>query len=448
MRQRIAYLILSAILLTGCSVLPPSISLDDHTTWQSVPAWAQKRVQNPWWKAYGDTTLNTHIAGAFSDNPNLAVIAARLDRAEALLKQAGSATKPRFGLELGWRDGRKREADFGPYNLAPWVGGALFSWEIDLTGKLHAATRSASYTRDAAFWDVHAARLQLASRIASTHFLIKQLKGDLALLHDSHNASAGLVRVTRTQSNAGIIAGTRLSEQLAAHQQSQQAIHEIDRLHRLSVVQLRTLVGDMTSPVSSKSSSLPHPSGISNISSKQLLAAQPRILAAEARVRAAFQMEKSAKLNLLPSFRFNASAVGSGNSLTRRYKIWQHQVGPSLDLPIYDPARMAQVKVNKAKCNEAAALYRSEIIKVLGEIDSARINYLNRKKQLVSAQHEVSALKRSYSHAQSRFSEGVIANDEPLRAKQKLIIGQIRERSIHRAILNDHIALMKARGGG
>jgi len=109
---------------------------------------------------------------------------------------------------------------------------------------------------------------------------------------------------------------------------------------------------------------------------------------------------------------------------------------------------MAQVKVNKAKCNEAAALYRSEIIKVLGEIDSARINYLNRKKQLVSAQHEVSALKRSYSHAQSRFSEGVIANDEPLRAKQKLIIGQIRERSIHRAILNDHIALMKARGGG
>jgi outer membrane protein TolC len=448
MRQRIAYPILSAILLTGCSVLSPSVSLDDHPTWQRVPAWAQKRVQNPWWKAYGDSTLNTHITGALSDNPDLAVIAARLDRAEALLKQAGAATKPRFGLEIGWRDGRKRDVDFGPYNLAPWVGGALFSWEIDLTGKLHAATRSASYTRDAAFWDVHAARLQLASRIASTHFLIKQLKGDLALLHDSHNASAGLVRVTRSQSNAGIIAGTRLSEQLAAHQQSQRAIHEIERLHRLSVVQLRTLVGDMTSPVSSKSSSLPHPRGISNISSKQLLASHPRILAAEARVRAAFQMEKSAKLNLLPSFRLNASAVGSGNSLTGRYKIWQHQVGPSLDLPIYDPARMAQVKVNKTKRIEAAALYRSEVIKVLGEIDSARINYLNRKKQLVSAQHEVIALKRSYSHAQSRFSEGVIANDEPLRAKQKLIVAQIRERAIHEAILNDHIALMKARGGG
>lgn len=445
-RKTVPALLLSAA-IAGCTGIPSSTRLGEHPTWRQIPAWAQQRVQNPWWKSYRDNALAAEINTALANSPDLAVIAARLGRADAMLKKAGAAGLPRLGIGIGWRDGRKQEVNLGPYDLAPWEGGGQLSWEVDLTGKLLAATRSARYARDAAYWDVHAARLQLASRVASVHFLVNRLNGDLELMHAVTYVSRELTRVMRDQANAGIIAATRLSEQQAQHEQNVRAHEEIRRLRDTAIVQLRTLVGGKLAASHQGSTFLPRPAAAGGIPSDRLLASHPQLLAAEARVRSAFQLEKSARLNLLPSFRIGASAMGAGQSLTGRYRVWQHQAGPSLDIPIYDPTRLAQAKVRKAERTAAAAQYRAAVLSILGEIDTARISYHSRSRQLASAAREVAARERAYRDARGKRAAGVISDAAPLTARQAWLAARLKERALRLTLLNDHINLTKALGG-
>lgn len=434
-------------LIAACSTIPSSTELGDHPTWQRIPAWAQQRVQNPWWRDYNDAALNAVVSKALASNPELAVIAAKLNRADAQLKQVNAARLPRLNLSIGWRDGRRKEVDFGPYELAPWTGGGEVSWEVDLAGKLQAATRSARYSRDAAYWDVHAARLQLASRIASTYFLITQLNGDIEVMRELTSASKQLSGVIRAQSDAGIIADSRYREQLASEEQSVRALEEMKRLRENATIRMGILSGDSTLDTSLASQRLPHVRMANELTSSQLIASHPQLLAAEARVRSAFQLEKSAKLNLLPSFRVGALATGAGQSLSGQYAVWRQQVGPSLDIPIYDPARLARVEVRKAESAMASVQYRATVLNILGEIDSAEINFQSRRKQLASAVRETAARKRAYEDAMDKRKAGVVSDADPLTAKQQWLAAKLRERSQRMAVVNDHINLIKAQGG-
>lgn len=426
----------------------PSVSSNgtNRKAWKHTPAWAQKRLQQSWWRHYGDASLNKDITAAFSNNPDLAVVAARFARADASVKSARAATLPSLNLGIGYRDGRKKEFDSSPYTLAPWEGSGQLSWEIDLSGRLRAATRSAKNAREAAFWDLHAARLQLASRIAATRFNLYRFNTEISLLQESTNASQKTVETLRQRASAGIIASTQVQRQQAEHEKFKRQLIDTNRLRDLTVVQLRTLIGG--GHVSNQSQShLPSTSTPPNLPLNQLLKANPTMLAAEARVRAAFDLEQSARLNLLPSFRLNASAVGAGSSLSGKYKTWQHRIGPSLDIPIYDPARLAKVSVRRAESTAAAAQYRAAVLKVLEEVDSARINLQSRRNQLAAAQREISALKTARYHAKAQFDAGLTSQIEFLDTERRWLEAKRTQAALRQALLNDHIQLMKALGG-
>lgn len=434
-------------LLPSCSVSPTSSSRADARAWQTIPPWAQKRIQQDWWSQYGDATLNKDINRALANNPGLAVISARLERADAVVSQARAASLPSLNLGIGHRSGRKQEVDFGPYNLAPWEGNGQFSWEVDVTGRLRAATKSAKAARDAAFWDMYAARLLLTSRVAATRFNLYRFNTELVLMRQSIEASRKILNAMRSQNDAGIITAAQLHEQRAEHEQIKRQLLDLERLRKLSVIQLSTLLGG--GPVSDTyRSQLPSPSSPRSLSPQELLVANPALLAAEARVRSAFQMQKASKLHLLPSFRLTASAMGAGNSLTRRYKVWRHHVGPVLDLPIYDPSRLAAVKTRQAECKIASAQYRETVLKVLAEVDSSHINYTSRHRQLSTAQRTVASLAESRRLAKARLNAGITSDIEYYRADRRWLDARRAEVSLQQQLLNNHILFIKATGGG
>jgi len=137
-------------------------------------SWATASLQQNWWRSYGDPALNAHIALALSRNPDLGVLGARLQRARAQTRQAAAASWPSINLGTGLVFGNEqsRMTRFTPSSLEPWASSAAVSWEIDLFGKLRAATRSAQEAQEAAFWDLHAGRLLVATQVAGAHFRI------------------------------------------------------------------------------------------------------------------------------------------------------------------------------------------------------------------------------------------------------------------------------------
>jgi multidrug efflux system outer membrane protein len=170
-------------------------------------------------------------------------------------------------------------------------------------------------------------------------------------------------------------------------------------------------------------------------------------LATESRVRSAFEIERSSRLNLLPSFQVNLLASGGQKSLADRFRIWTAQIGPSLDIPIYDPARVAALKVNQAKAKIAAAKYRETVLKILAEIDTARINFNSRSAQLATAKRETLALARSRKNAREQFDAGLTSQIEYLDTERQWLAAKLSQAALQQEMLTAQINLIKATGG-
>lgn len=431
----------ACLFATSCSSTAPS----SRESLAATPAMMQANVR--WWRQLGDSSLSSDINTALSQNPSLRSIALRIDQAEATVANARAAMLPRLNLGFGYSEGRKREVDFGPYSLAPWETGGDLSWEIDVTGKLRAAKQASLAKTEAAIWDYQSAKLLLSSRIAATRLNLYRFNAEIASLDESLKASRGTLGALSERNSAGLIADSALSNQRAENKKLERLQLDLIRLRDLTVVQLRTLRGGTQAGNISRSS-FPSFGTPSSKPLNEVLAAHPALLAAEAKVRAAFQMERSARLDLLPSFKFNALASGRTKSLTDSYRSWITTIGPSLDIPIYDPARLAAIKARKAQSQSAAAEYRKAVLDVLEEIDTARINLQSRRAQLATVKNEVSEIKTTRDFAREQFDAGLTSQVEYLDAERRWLEAKRSAITLEQAALNSRIDLIKATGGG
>jgi len=432
---------LAIAFFTSCS---SSVSTTDSASKQTQE---EKRARLPWWRQLNDPSLNQDVSAAFSSSPGLRAVALRIEQADAAVANARASTRPRMTLGFGYREGRKRDIDFGPYDLAPWDSGARLSWEIDLSGKLRAAQKSARENKTAAIWDYHSARLLLASRLAAVRLNLYRFNSELNDLNDSLTASKRTTGYLTERSQAGLIPDSILDKQRAENENLVRQQLDLERLRDLTLVQLRTLRGG-SHPSGITRSSFPSPDSLSSRPLNELLASHPGILAAEARVRSAFQLEQSARLDLLPSFRINALASGTQKTLTDRFRIWLLKAGPSLDIPIYDPVRIAAVKARKSQRKIAAAEYQKTVLNTLEEIDNARINVASHRAQLAAASRETNALARTRNNAREQFDAGLTSQIEYLDTERRWLDAKRSQAALHQAMLNAQINLIKATGGG
>jgi outer membrane protein TolC len=175
--------------------------------------------------------------------------------------------------------------------------------------------------------------------------------------------------------------------------------------------------------------------------------ARPDLLAAEARVRSAFQMEEATRLDLLPSLRLGAGAEGASSALASGFMEWMASAGPRLDLPVYDPQRLAAVRVRRAETNESAAAYRQSALTAFEEVESAYLNNTSRRRQLGAARREITALDEARRNMHSTFDAGLVSPFELLATERRVLEARRQELALRHALFRDHLALIRALGG-
>ena len=413
----------------------------------TIPKWASDRVNPQWWKEYEDPELNRDITIAFSESADLGVMAARLEQADARAKVARVAAWPRLNVGYGYRAGRAREVDFGPYDLRPWTGAVQLQWELDLWGKLKRARQSADFARDAVFWDLAATRLLLASRIAESRFRIYRLHDEIQVFCESIEANASILKILRDREKAGLISMTDVHRAHAEHEKLKRGKEELQRLHQLAVVELESLLGG-TERDKKPRGKLPLVPGIPAKPFCDLVQSHPTLLSAEAKVRSAFGLEEVARLDLLPSFTLRGNLMGaSPHFFLDQFAAWERQIGPSLDLPVFDPARRATLRSRRENTEEAVQLYRSALIEVVGDLDSAYISLQSRRRQLEFIDKEVAALSAARKDVEATFQGGIVSQIEVLESERSYLRARRARIVLHQSILNDHLALVRALGG-
>ena len=427
--------------LSSCSSSLGPVDQPPHTEL------AQKRADIQWWRQLNDSSLNQDISSAFAKNPQLHEVALRVELADAAVAKAQASRLPHLNLGFGYTEGRRQEVDFGPYDIAPWRSRAGLSWEIDVTGKLRAAQKSASANREATVWDQHAARLLLANRIASSRIVLYRFNSEIQTTNQSLNAIKSVLAYLTERSQAGLIPDSLLDKRKAEIERIKRVKLELERLRDLTIVQLRTLRGG-SSPSQTTKNTFPADLSFTRRPVNELIASHPSVLAAEARVRSAFQLENSARLDLLPSFQLNLLANGGQKSLVSRFMVWTAQAGPSLNIPIYDPSRLATLSSRRAEAKIAATKYRQTILTVLEEIDTARVNLASRRSQLAAAKRQTQALANSMKIAREQFEAGLSSQIEYLDYERQWLEAKRSKARLHQGMLEAQINLLISTGGG
>ena len=428
----------------------PEELLPQSTGWRHAPSWARASLHQEWWKHFKDPRLDSLLTTALADNPDLRVLIRRVDRARAQFEKARAAAWPSISLSSGLLPGREqsRATGWSPTELDPWAHAGSVSWELDLFGRIRAATRAAREAEQAAFWDLHAGHLLTTTQVAGAYFRVLRLREERLLVADSVSANKKILTFLRAREKAGLLSETALLRQAAEHENLTRSLLDLDRLSGLAALQLETLCGGkaLTMPAGDLSAiaSPPLPSRTSSI----VLAQRPDLLAAEARVRYAFQVEESKRLQLLPSLSLGISGSGRGASLLTGFRRWIATAGPELDFPIYNPARIAEVAVGRRDTDVAAALYRKQAIHAFEEVEASYLNLGNRHRQLETAQREIQSLEKARLNTLATFKNGLVSQIELLESERRSLEGKRQELAIRHALLRDHLTLIRALGGG
>ena len=298
--------VLPALLVSCAEYRPRSQPREEFSRsekWRHAPAWARAALQQDWWKAFHDSHLNSRIESALSRNPDLRVLGTRLERARAQTGQANAAFWPTITLGTGLLTGREqdRSTAFSPKDLQPWASSAAVSWEMDLFGRLGAMAKSAREAEQAAFWELQAGRLLVATEVAGAHFRILRLNEERSLVADSTAANQMIVLVLREREQAGLISKTELRRQEAEQERLSRGLLDLDRLRNMAHIQLETLCGGQQLAHTAHALSSVQTPSLPGRKTSIVMSRRPDLLAAEARVRSAFQLEESTRLQLLPS---------------------------------------------------------------------------------------------------------------------------------------------------
>src|SRR6185437_10285048 len=149
---------------------------------------ATMSVPHDWWALYSDPTLNDLVAAGLANNSDVQVAAARVEEAEAALREARATLF--FPLVNGQASAfRGRDSDTSFVTASGFGVGLATSFEVDLWGRLRRAERSVRDQLLSSRYGRDTVALTLAATIARTYFAALSLDTQYAASEESVRAA-------------------------------------------------------------------------------------------------------------------------------------------------------------------------------------------------------------------------------------------------------------------
>lgn len=341
-------------LLGDCAVPPdyqrPALELPQ--AWrESAP---RPAAAEPWWQVYGDPALERMIEEALTGNTDVLVAAARVDEARALLGEARSALRPEVGANAS--AGRLRSsAATGtlppgtPRERSNYRATLDVFYEIDVFGRLRAASEAARADLAASEAVRDAVRLALTSRVASSYYGLLALDAQVELTRRALRLREESLALQRRRREAGVISDFDLRQLEAETATVRAQLPPLERDREIEEAALAALLG--RSPRAVFEDTLPRqalaadgaaavavPTGLPS----ELLLRRPDLVEAEQRLVAANARVAVARSEFFPSIRLTSFLGSESADLSDLFGgpagIWS--VAAGLAQPIYAGGRL------------------------------------------------------------------------------------------------------------
>lgn len=366
-----------------------------------------------WWRTFNDPQLNGLIEEALRENLELAAYWARLEKAQALARSAGSGLLPAISGDAAASHARIRSDD-GTVNRTGteenFFLGVFAGYEVDLWGRVRALKKAADLAATASREDLNAAAITVAAEVAGRWIGIIARQREILLLRqqlETNRIYLELVELRFQKSQASAL-DVMQQKQLVERVQAQIPLAEMQQ--HLLRNELAVLTGK-----------LPHelpdfePRALPVIENQPAAGVPLELLDNRPDIRAGLHRLEEADLNLiaaradrLPALRLSGSASLDSGELDRFFDNWLVNLTAGLTAPLFDGGRLAAAAdFSAADVKERLARYRSTVLAAVLEVEESLTREAKISEHIRWAERQLKAAKSALSEARFRYTNGL-----------------------------------------
>jgi multidrug efflux system outer membrane protein len=412
-----------------------------------------------WFDVFRDVELQKLVRTAMDQNYDLRAAVARINAERANLGLARSNQFPQFeasadltsthssrnGLAIPGQGGRSRSLGSVLLNL--------FTFELDIWGRLRQETKAARAELRASEEDRKAVMTTVVGDVATGYFSLLELDSELDIARRTLSTRENSLRLIRLRHQGGIatLLDVRQAEELVY--QASQTIPDTERLIEQTENRINLLLGNNPATIPrgqslTEQQELPEvPAGLPS----SLLERRPDIRAAEQRLEAQHALVYAAKAAYFPRISLTGLLGFQSNQLSNLFSgpsgAWSFV--PQITQPIFTAGRLkSNVKFAQAQRELALIEYQQSIQTAFHDVSDALVQY--RKEKEIRTQQEllVTTLRDRSRLAYLRYQGGVDTLLNALDADRDLFNAELSLTQTRRNELLSIVQLYKALGGG
>ncbi len=292
-------------------------------------------------RLYDDPTLTRLVAKALADNLDVAYAVARIEEADADLREVNASLFPE--IDLGGLGARSRSSGSvtspTPIRITNDLRVALStSFEIDFWGRLRRMVESARAQALATYYAKDVVTLSLAGLTAQTYFALRSLDAQVTATRETLVTREDYLGIVRRRTEAGLASDLDLNQAQGARSDAAAQLKELVRQRAIAQHLLGTLTGEPDIVIAPGAlAQLPVPPVPPVGLPSDLLERRPDIRAAEEGLVAANAQIGAAQAALFPRISLTGFFGGESKDLAALVqssgRIWS--IGLALSLPIF-----------------------------------------------------------------------------------------------------------------
>jgi NodT family efflux transporter outer membrane factor (OMF) lipoprotein len=455
-----------SFLVAGCApghdtaaALSPTVPTARIETGLAAGQWPK----NEWWKTFHDAQLDSLIAKALADAPDMQIARQRITLAEAQAKMAMAADGPQMDFSAdAERQKMSAEGLMGPFALTdpaagttgPWYTNGTFGltagWDLDLWGKNRAQVEARIGKVNAQKAELEQTRQILASSVARLYWDWQTQAAMESVVNAIKHEQQNIIAADRELYQQGITSSVEGVETDINASKSDERLAEIQGKKRAIEARLAALTSAPTvtlsrQPLPAVNTTLPASLGY------ELLARRPDLQEAHWYIEASISEVDAAKAAFYPDVNLMAFLQQDALHLSDLFRSSAQQIGVTagLTLPVFDSGRLnANLDIAQAQSNLSVANYNKAVVEAVNQVTRAasEVETLMAKNQ---HQRQVEAdAARVVALAQARFNAGIIAGSRVSEAKIPALQEQIAGLTLKGQYIDATLQLTSALGGG
>ncbi len=417
----VVWITISLALLTSCATPEQRVDTPIDLP-RGFSESGEKPLPNTWWRTLEDRKLNKLISDALDTNFDLKVAWARLDQARAVARTESATLWPQLdgaasvsrtvrenGADTASRTVSGSSSDSGRTYSDEFSLGLTASYEIDVWGKVRAATDAALLDAKASAADVRAAALSLTAQVATTWYQLVTQRAQLNLLEKQIATNRQYLDLVSLRFQKGAVSVTDVLQQRKLLEATRTEKERTRAGLRTLRHQLAVLLGEVPAHTSfPEKAQLPQlPSLPDTGVPAEVLRQRPDVRSAYLRLRSKRRSVAVAIAKKYPHFSISASFSSAAAEPSALLEKWLASLAGNMTAPILEGGRrQAEVTRSRAAAAQRLHAYGQTLLTAVREVEDALSNEQYQRRALRRIERQLRLSKATMRQLVRKYRNG------------------------------------------